>query len=561
MSDYGVTDKGFQMRRLDEIYTDICKRFKDEVGVDPSENPQSVMNVLFTIFADAPAELWEAYAAAYQQLFPNTACGVALDNVMQVGGVSRIGQAKTKYFISCTGQEGTVIPVGALIQSSSRPQRTFQAVSASIISSANWRKLAIRPIESIAGTFTFDFGVSRNATSGEVGTYAESSSVTKKMTVSSYDDAYSQMLAAVQSFDALVKFGIAVSDETDDQGEHSIVLTASGAADSFSATLCKYITVTEVTSNIQFESAEYGSYVLADGVITQIVTTVDGWTACTNDIAPIKGRLTQTDAEARTSYTNRVASRGTGTVASIVSLLYSDVDGVTFAAGYENYNDTTDAAGRPPHSIEIVVQGGSDEDVANIIWKNKAGGIRAYGKHYAYATDINGNRQYLEFTRVNDVYLLLSVTVTSSGGLDDDYAARIKSLLMEEILSAAETVTVAVPAWLLAVVAFLGTLLGGAISFAVNQILIKGAADRAAKKREKDDERRRERYILQMDSRKATFDLLSCICAGIERMETETGQIYWNGELKRSLAHLEGVDERYRESDQRQLADLNTRSK
>lgn len=44
-------------------------------------------------------------------------------------------------------------------------------------------------------------------------------------------------------------------------------------------------------------------------------------------------------------------------------------------------------------------------------------------------------------------------------------------------------------------------------------------------------------------------------------METETGQIYWNGELKRSLAHLEGVDERYRESDQRQLADLNTRSK
>lgn len=46
-----------------------------------------------------------------------------------------------------------------------------------------------------------------------------------------------------------------------------------------------------------------------------------------------------------------------------------------------------------------------------------------------------------------------------------------------------------------------------------------------------------------------------------ERMETETGQIYWNGELKRSLSHLEGVDERYRESDQRQLAELNTRNK
>lgn len=59
----------------------------------------------------------------------------------------------------------------------------------------------------------------------------------------------------------------------------------------------------------------------------------------------------------------------------------------------------------------------------------------------------------------------------------------------------AEVFTVTVPAWLLAALAFLGTVLGGAISFAVNQLLIKGAADRAAKKREKEDEQRRERYI------------------------------------------------------------------
>ena len=41
---------------------------------------------------------------------------------------------------------------------------------------------------------------------------------------------------------------------------------------------------------------------------------------------------------------------------------------------------------------------------------------------------------------MNDVYLLLSITVTSSGGLDDDYVARIKSLLMEENLSAGATI-------------------------------------------------------------------------------------------------------------------------
>ena len=42
----------------------------------------------------------------------------------------------------------------------------------------------------------------------------------------------------------------------------------------------------------------------------------------------------------------------------------------------------------------------------------------------------------------------------------------------------AETVTVAVPAWLLAVVAFLGTLLGGAISSAENGIFCRWTAER-----------------------------------------------------------------------------------
>ena len=61
----------------------------------------------------------------------------------------------------------------------------------------------------------------------------------------------------------------------------------------FSASLCRYITVVDVTSNILFESVEYGNYVQADKTIDQIVTSVDGWDSCINEIPPIKGRLTQ----------------------------------------------------------------------------------------------------------------------------------------------------------------------------------------------------------------------------------------------------------------------------
>ena len=78
------------------------------------------------------------------------------------------------------------------------------------------------------------------------------------------------------------------------------------------------------------------------------------------------------------------------------------------------------------------MQGGLDEDVANTIWKNKAGGISTHGSYYAYATDVTGRSQYVEFTRVEDVYLLLSVKITSSGGLDNDFQVRVKKLIAEE---------------------------------------------------------------------------------------------------------------------------------
>ena len=72
--------------------------------------------------------------------------------------------------------------------------------------------------------------------------------------------------------------------------------------------------------------------------------------------------------------------------------------------------------------------------------KNKAAGIRAYGSYYSYATDMNGNSQYLEFTRVKTVYLLLSIKITSAGGLDDDYEERIKALLSNEGLEVGKTI-------------------------------------------------------------------------------------------------------------------------
>lgn len=440
MAEYGVTPSGFVLKRLDDIYSEVTTALKEQIGVDPSENPQGILNVMTTIFCDQLASLWEEYSNGYENLFPLTADGIALDRCMEIGGVSRIGKSRTTYMLACTGKEGTVIPAGALVQTSTSPTRQFQCASISEISSKNWKVLEIRPIENISGKFSFSFEIERNATSGDVGATLESSTLAKDLEATSYGDAVDKIYTALKDFTSLEQYGISVSKKAGESGDESIVLSGSKASDSFSSSLCPYVSIVSVTSNILFEGVDYGSVKLADGTITKIVSIIDGFDSVTNCVAPTAGRLVQTDAEARSSYINRLANRAVGTVDSIVSILYSDVAGVTFAKGYQNDTDEVDSAGRPPHSIEIVVQGGEDDAVANVIWKNKAAGIRAYGSYYAYATDISGNLQYVEFTRVKEVYLLLSVKITSAGSLDDDYVERVQALLSKETVKAGETI-------------------------------------------------------------------------------------------------------------------------
>ena len=238
MGDYGITSKGFVLKRLDEIYSQVCTDLKENIGVDPSENPQSILNVLTTIFCDQIASVWEDYSSGYENLFPMTAEGVALDRCMQLGGVSRIGKARTTYFLSCTGKEGTIIPAGALVQTSTSPVRQFQCASIGTITIKNWSSLTIQPIDEISGTFTFSFSIERNATSGDVGTVSSSSKVSKKLTVTSYDDAIEKIIAVLQGFKAFESYGISVKTETNEKGQKIIVLN--GAKGLATVDRCKW---------------------------------------------------------------------------------------------------------------------------------------------------------------------------------------------------------------------------------------------------------------------------------------------------------------------------------
>ena len=67
--------------------------------------------------------------------------------------------------------------------------------------------------------------------------------------------------------------------------------------------------------------------------------------------------------------------------------------------GEENDTDETNASGLPPHSIELVVYGGLDEEIAKAIHRRKGAGIQTYGNVTVPVVDAAGNIKNISFSR------------------------------------------------------------------------------------------------------------------------------------------------------------------
>ena len=101
MPEYGITETGLRIKRLDVILDEINADQTAGFGVKIGTNQRSFLNVLNTSFADKIAELWEFGAEIYHSLSPMSAEGAALDNAVQFGGNSREKHKRTYYTIHC----------------------------------------------------------------------------------------------------------------------------------------------------------------------------------------------------------------------------------------------------------------------------------------------------------------------------------------------------------------------------------------------------------------------------------------------------------------------------
>lgn len=182
------------------------------------------------------------------------------------------------------------------------------------------------------------------------------------------------------------------------------------------------------------EAIEASDYKPAAGTITVIESGVYGVVSVTNPNDGTLGRARETDAQLRFRML-QTSSAASGTPEGIYTAV-SQVDGVTYASVLENFTDTTNTDGMPPHSIMPVVDGGDDNEVALAILETRAAGIDfttsadisgASWESVTVTNPANGQPVMVWFARPSNTTATIEINISTDSNFPTDGQQLIKN--------------------------------------------------------------------------------------------------------------------------------------
>jgi uncharacterized phage protein gp47/JayE len=193
------------------------------------------------------------------------------------------------------------------------------------------------------------------------------------------------------------------------------------------------VSLTAGLHSLSFRSVDAGAVLATIGTITTAVTVIAGVTAINNSSGvEVQGVDEETDTALRIRRKKSLALSSTGYLDSIQSNILA-LDGVTACVVTENVSDTTDSNGIPAHSLWVIVEGGTDADIAAAIYATKSAGSGLYGSTVITITRPNGRTIDISFDRPTDanLYIKFGLVVTGGGTVDTD---NLKTLIVENVV-------------------------------------------------------------------------------------------------------------------------------
>lgn len=193
------------------------------------------------------------------------------------------------------------------------------------------------------------------------------------------------------------------------------------------------------TNTLQFRAKNIGRVEVLPNTITTPVTVFLGITEVNNpNGATVTGVNEETDAEFRERRKRAVSISSIGYTEGLQAAL-ENIPDVTKASVFQNRGSVTDGFGIPGHSVWVIVQGGTNQAIGEIMDTKMAPGIGMKGTQSVVIPQQDGSNEIYYFDRPTQelLYVTLNITPLNGQQIDEDY---IKGELVKMSFDPYETV-------------------------------------------------------------------------------------------------------------------------
>lgn len=189
--------------------------------------------------------------------------------------------------------------------------------------------------------------------------------------------------------------------------------------------------------NIVLIAEEAGQTQANTGTLTVIETPIAGLDSFNNLADAEIGSETETDAELKARRDQELQIAGAATLEAIISEIGARelVDAVIV---FQNVTSIPDSDGRPPHSLDIVIKGDDEDDLAQAIFLVIGAGIETIGNISKTVVDSQGFNQTIKFSRPTDAPIWIEIDITKNSLYPADGDTQVENA----ILAFGETLTV-----------------------------------------------------------------------------------------------------------------------
>jgi len=378
MTTYGLTTEGFVPKTEEIILEEMKSAIRAALGASLLLTPQSVLGVIIGIMSERYAELWELAEAVNSSQDPDYATGAALAGLCALTGTLPRAATQSTVTLDLTGTNGTTIPSGSLVATASTGVE-----------------------------FSLDADVT---------------------------------LATLTSW--AISTAYVVGDKRTNAGRCYVCITAGTSAGAGGPTT----TADDITDNTAHwrymgegaasatgaaSSVLTGEIAALSGDLTEIVSPVGGWSSVINLLDADLGREADTDGIMRIRRQAELAQAGSSPVDAIRAAVLA-LDGVTSCTVFENNTDITDGEGVPPHAVQVLVRGGTDQDIWDCLLASVSAGTATYGLETGTALDSEGVAHTMNFSRPTEVLVYVDVTLIKD---PDTYPADGDTQVKEAIVA------------------------------------------------------------------------------------------------------------------------------